>query len=59
MTKEDKIKISVEEFSRVQDWMRLSEKDSAAYNAMKKRYVELKAILDSLNVNLTGLDSIE
>ena len=42
MTKEDKMKISVEEFLRVQDWMRLSEKDSAAY-AMKKRYVELKA----------------
>lgn len=59
MTKEDIMKISVEEFSRVQGWMRLSEKDSAAYNAMKKRYVELKAILASLNVNLTGLDSVE
>ena len=56
MTKEELTKISVEEFSRIQEWMKLSGKDSTAYNAMKKRYVELKVILASLNVNLTELD---
>ena len=58
MTKEELTKISVEEFSRIQEGMKLSGKDSTAYNAMKKRYVELKVILASLNVNLTELDII-
>lgn len=58
MTKEELAKISIEEFSRLQEWMLLSEKDTDIYKAMKKRYIELKAILATLNVNLTELDII-
>ena len=58
MSKEELMKITVEEFSRLQDWMLLSEKDSEAYKGMKKRY-ELKVILASLNVNITGIDKIK
>lgn len=59
MSKEELMKISVEEFSRLQDWMLVSEKDSEAYKGMKKRYDELKVILASLNVNVTGIDKIK
>ena len=59
MSKEELMKITVEEFSRPQDWMLLSEKDSEAYKGMKKRYDELKVILASLNVNITGIDKIK
>lgn len=58
MSKEELMKISVEEFSRLQDWMILTPKDSEAYISMKKRYDELKVILASLNVNITGIDKI-
>lgn len=59
MSKEELMKISVEEFSRLQDWMTVSPKDSEAYIGMKKRYDELKVILASLNVNITGIDKIK
>lgn len=58
MCREELMKISVEEFSRLQDWMLVSQKDSEAYKGMKKRYDELKVILASLNVNITGIDKI-
>lgn len=59
MSKEELMKISVEEFSRLQDWMLLLPEDSEAYKGMKKRYDELKVILASLNVNVTGIDKIK
>ncbi len=59
MSKEELMKISVEEFSRLQDWMLASEKGSEAYKGMKKRYDELKVILASLNVNIVGIDKIK
>lgn len=59
MSKEELMKISVEEFSRLQDWMAASPKDSEAYKGMKKRYIELKVILASLNVNVTEIDKIK
>lgn len=58
-SKEELMKISVEEFSRLQDWMLVCEKDSEAYKGMKKRYDELKIILASLNVNIVGIDKIK
>ncbi len=48
MTEKEMLKISVEEFSRVQDWIELSEKDS-----------EIKVILTSSGVNLTEIDRIK
>lgn len=59
MSTEELMKISVEEFSRLQDWMLVCSKDSEAYKGMKKRYDELKVILASLNVNVTGIDKIK
>ncbi len=60
MSKEELMKISVEEFSRLQDWMlSAKEKDTETYNLMHKRYIELKVILSSLSVNLAELDKIK
>lgn len=53
------LKISIEEFSRIQDWMELSEKDSAVYKSLKKRYIDLKVILTSSGINLTEIDRIK
>ena len=36
-----------------------SDKESAAYKKMKKRYIELKVILATFGVNLTELDYIK
>ena len=54
------LKISIEEFSRVQTYMILTEdKESAAYSEMKDRYFELKVILTSSGINLTDIDKIK
>ena len=50
---------NVEEFSRLQSYMSLVEKDSAAYKAMKVRYNELKVLLTASGMNLTELDVIK
>lgn len=59
MTEGEMLKLSVEEFSRVQRYMSLSDRESDAYKAMKERYVELKVILSASGVNLTELDRIK
>ena len=59
MTEKEMLKISVEEFSRVQDWIELSEKDSEIYKSLRKRYIDLKVILTSSGVNLTEIDRIK
>lgn len=59
MAEGEMLKLSVEEFSRLQQYMLMMEKDSAAYKAMKIRYIELKVILSSSGVNLTELDMIK
>ena len=59
MTEGEMLKLSVEKFSRLQQYMLLSEKDSAAYKSMKIRYIELKVILSASGVNLTELDMIK
>ena len=50
---------NIEEFARLQSYMKLSEKDTDAYKAMKGRYIELKVILTASGVNLTELDIIK
>lgn len=52
------LKLSVEEFSRLQEYMQDSDKDSSAYKKMKRRYIELKVILTASGINLTELDFI-
>ena len=59
MTEKEMLKTSVEEFSRVQDWIELSEKDSEIYKSLRKRYKDLKVILTSSGVNLTEIDRIK
>ena len=57
----DSIRDSINEFSRIQDWMMLAKKnnDLETYDEMYKRYIELKVILSSLGVNITELDRIK
>lgn len=50
---------NVEEFSRLQTYMSLVDKNTEAYKAMKIRYVELKVILNNSGFNLTELDFIK
>ena len=59
MTDSELTKISVDEFSRIQEWMADVDKESKTYNSMYKRYTELKIIVSSLGVNLTELDKIK
>lgn len=54
------MKISIEEFSRLQKYMSLIEnKESAAYKEMYERYTDLKAILTASGVNITDIDRIK
>lgn len=53
------IKYTIEDFSRLQEYMLAVEKDSKAYNLMKTRYRELKVILQASGINLTELDVIK
>ena len=53
------LKVSIEEFSRVQEWMLLAEKESNVYKSLRIRYVELKVLLMVSGVNLTELDRIK
>lgn len=52
MAEGEMLKLSVEEFSRLQDYMIDTDKDSTAYKKMKRRYIELKVILSASGVPL-------
>ncbi|MCM1123599.1 MAG: hypothetical protein NC416_13540 [Eubacterium sp.] len=59
MTEGEMLKLSIEEFSRIQDYMITCDKDSETYRKIKRRYIELKVILTSSKINLTELDMIK
>lgn len=59
MTEGEMLKLTIEEFSRIQRYMMLAEKGSEVYGAMKERYIDLKAILMVSGVNLTEIDRIK
>ncbi len=59
MTEKEMIKVSIEEFSRIQNYMLSVEKDSVGYKLIKGRYIELKVMLNSFGINLTELDVIK
>ncbi|MDE5596352.1 MAG: hypothetical protein K2J04_00790 [Lachnospiraceae bacterium] len=59
MTEKEMIKVSIEEFSRLQNYMLASAKDSNGYKLMKDRYTELKVILTFFGINLTDIDKIK
>lgn len=50
---------NIEEFSRLQRYMLLADKDSEVYKAMKERYLDLKVILASSGINLIDIDRIK
>ena len=59
MNNYETIKICVEEFSRVQQWMQMVDKGTDVYQSMKTRYRDLKVILSASGVNVTELDTIK
>ena len=59
MSEKEMIKISVEEFERLQDYMSTTEKDSETYRKMKRRYIALKVILTASGLNINELDYIK
>lgn len=59
MTEGEMLKLSIEEFSRLQDYMMSCDKDSEVYKKMKRRYIELKVILQASGINLAELDEIK
>lgn len=59
LNNQETIKICVEEFSRIQEWMTLADKNTPLYKSMKIRYRDLKVILSALGVNVTELDIIK
>ena len=58
MDNKEMMKVCVEEFSRIQGWMELAEKESALYESMKTRYRDLKVILTAMGVNVSEVDTI-
>lgn len=59
MTEKEMIQKNIEEFSRLQTYMTVAEKNSESYKRMKDRYIELKVILTTFGINLTELDKIK
>lgn len=45
-SEKEMLKISIEEFSRLQDYMIACEKDSNVYKLMKTRYYDYKSNID-------------
>lgn len=59
MTEKEMMQRNIEDFSRVQEWLSLLDKESEAYKAIKRRYIDLKVILTLSGVNLTEIDRIK
>lgn len=59
MTEKEMIQKNIEEFSRLQDYMLVAEKNSDVYKLMKTRYHDLKVILISSGINLTDIDRVK
>lgn len=49
----------IEEFRRVQRWMKKAGKDSPVYADMKERYLDLKCTLADSGTNMDQLDIIQ
>lgn len=59
MTEKEMLKISIEEFSRIQDYLIEDGGEGKAYNTMLKRYLDLKAMLQAFGINLTDIDRLK
>lgn len=61
MSKEEITQRAIEDFSKVQRRMLLAKKENAVetYADLKEEYINLKALLNTLGVNLSQLDKIK
>ena len=61
MSKEEIMKNAMEEFKKIQKYMIHAKKENAVetYAELKDEYLVLKALLNSLSVNLTDIDKIK
>ena len=61
MSKEEIMKNAISDFSKVQRRMLLAKKENATetYEDLKDEYIDLKALLTSLGVNLTEIDKVK
>ena len=59
MPEKEMMQRNIEDFSRIQRYMLLTDKESEVYKVMRERYIELKIILSVSGVNLTELDHIK
>ncbi|MCI9491347.1 MAG: hypothetical protein HFG97_15405 [Dorea sp.] len=59
MTDREMLQKNIEEFSRIQRYMRMADKNSELYEELKERYTELKVILTASGINVTALDKIK
>lgn len=55
------IQRGIEDFREVQRYMLLARKENASetYNELKEKYFSLKALLNSLGVNMSDIDKIK
>lgn len=55
------MKNAMDEFKEIQEYMALAKKENAieTYAKLKDKYLLLKALLNSLGVNLTDIDKIK
>ena len=55
------IQRGIEDFREVQRYMTLAKKENAmeTYTELKKKYISLKALLNSLGVNMAEIDEIK
>ena len=55
------IKNAMDEFKEIQEYMSVAKEENATktYNILKKKYLYLKALLNSLGVNLTDIDEFK
>lgn len=55
------MKNAMDEFKDIQEYMAVAKEENAmkTYSMLKKKYLYLKALLNSLGVNLTDIDEIK
>ena len=59
ITDREMLQKNIEEFSRIQRYMRMADKNSELYEELKERYTELTVILTASGINVTALDKIK
>ena len=55
------IQRGIEDFREIQDYMTFARKENATetYTKLKEKYISLKALLNSLGVNMADIDRIK